>query len=431
MPNTVKKIGIQAFFDCTSLTTITGISNVEYIGTSAFSELIGDKYIPWYNNLPDGLLYLGKVLYGYKGTMPANTILNVKEGTTQIGGKGFGGQDGLTAINIPKSVVTVFAIGECKNLKSIKVASDNPVLDSRNNCNAVIETATNTLMAGCVETTIPSTVKAIGYRAMAGTPIVTMIIPNSVESIAEGAFSGCRYLETVIIGNGLKEIVTDWLFSNCEKLGSIIISPSNPFYDSRDDCNAIIEKATNKLIIGCQNTIIPQTVTSIGEHAFWTSNNNMQLLKIPDAVEIIEDEAFRNLYKLQSITFGKGVKKVGNHLLIWCYDLKNICVMSDTPFDIVDSTFDSDYDYGTRLYDEVTLYVPAGSKINYMTSNGWARFKNIVEFDPDTFDPSTLGIHDVMIDDDKDAPVFDIFGRKLSQPRKGINIINGKKVIVK
>lgn len=426
MPKTVKSLGQQAFYACKSLSTITGISNLEYIGISVFSGA-GSSFnesIPWYNSLPDGLLYLGKVLYGYKGTMQANTTLNVKEGTTQLGGEGFGGQDGLVAINVPNSVVTVFSIGDCKNLKSITVASDNPVFDSRNNCNAIIETATNTLVVGCMESTIPSTVTAIGTRALAETPITTLIIPNSVESIAEGAFSGCSQLETVVIGSGLKKIDTEWVFSSCNKLGTILIAPSNPYYDSRDNCNAIIETATNKLIIGCQNTIIPQTVESIGEHAFWTSNANMLHLNIPDAVTTIEKEAFRNLYKLQSITFGKGMKKAGNHLLIWCYDLQTITVLSDTPFDIEDDTFDNDYSSGTRIYDEITLYVPVGSKINYMTSNGWTRFKHIVEFDPSE-------IKDAILDNETKKTAFSLSGKQLTAPHKGINIIGGKKVVVR
>ncbi len=72
-----------------------------------------------------------------------------------------------------------------------------------------------------------------------------------------------------------------------------------------------------------------------------------------------------------------------------------------------------------------TLYVPTGTKAKYQSTEGWKNFQNIVEFDP-----SALGKH-VTMDADKDAPVFDLFGRKLSQPRKGINIINGRKVIVK
>ena len=430
LPTTIKIIGQQAFFDCMSLTTITGISGAEYIGLSAFSGLDSGTYIPWYDNLPDGPLYLGKVLYSYKGIMPENTTFNIKEGTTQIGAYAFDGQKGLVAINIPQSVVSVTQLGGCDNLKAITVASQNPTYDSRNNCNGVVETATNTLVAGCSNTVIPTTVKSIGSWSMTRMPITSLVIPDNIESIGEGAFSGCEKLESVIIGKGLKSIEVVWLFYGCYSLNSIIVSSANPYFDSRDNCNAIILTKTDKLIVGCQTTVIPQTVRSIGEKAFWTSNEKLLSLVIPDAVEELDSEPFRNLYKLKSIIFGKGIKKVGSHLLIWCYDLSDIYMMSDTPFEIVEKTFDSDYSSGTRYYDEVTLHVPIGSKINYLTSIGWYKFKNIVEFDPSTFDPTVLCVHGVKAAD-TDRHVYDLNGRRLMHPKKGINIIGGKKVLAK
>lgn len=433
LPTTIKRIGQQAFYNCMSLSTITGISDgVEYIGLSAFSGPSTGTHIPWYDNLPKGLLYLGKVLYSYKGTMPENTTLDVKYGTTQIGVDAFDGQDGLVAINIPQSVVSIGRLGECNNLKTIKVAPLNSVFDSRNNCNAIIETATNTLIAGCGNTVIPTTVKKIGSYAMYKMPITSLVIPDNIESIADGAFCECGKLESVIIGKGLKSIDTDRVFYGCYALSSIFVLPSNPYFDSRDNCNAIIRSESNKLIVGCQTTIIPQTVKKIGEYAFWTSNEKLLSLVIPDAVEEIDKETFRNLYKLQSIVFGKGIKKVGSHLLIWCYDLKDIYMMSDIPFEIEENTFDSDYSSGTRYYDEVTLHVPAGAKTNYLTSIGWYKFKNIVEFDPISFDPTISNVENVSVDTNSvNSLIYNLSGQRLDKPRKGINIIGGKKVMVK
>ena len=377
LPSTIKSIGAQAFYNCTSLSTITGISQVEYIGNSAFT-LLSDGNIPWFDKLPDGPLYIGKTLYAYKGTMSDGTIINVKEGTTQICNWAFTNYDALSAVIIPKSVVSVGPFGKCVNLNTVKVANDNPVLDSRDNCNAVIETATNTLVSGCSGTVIPSTVKAIGSYAMQYVPITSIEIPNNIAKVAEGAFGNCSNLKKVVIGSGLKEIDSDRTFYGCDALKEISVSTANPYYDSRDNCNAIIETASDKLVIGCQNTVIPQTVMAIGEFAFWTSYEDMNSLIIPDAVTDIEREAFRCLYNLESITFGRGVKKAGDNILNFCESLKTIRVMSVMPFEITERTFDSDYNSGTRFYDEVALLVPMGSKDSY-TGSSWKKFKNIVE----------------------------------------------------
>jgi hypothetical protein len=128
------------------------------------------------------------------------TNINIPNSVTTIGYKAFNNCSGLTTINIPNSVTTIkpFAFSGCSSLATISVASDNPKYDSRNNCNAIIETATNTLIAGCMNTTIPNSVTSIGEGAFSGCSNLTTInIPNSVTYIGEGAFSYCIYLNDV------------------------------------------------------------------------------------------------------------------------------------------------------------------------------------------------------------------------------------------
>ena len=146
--------------------------------------------------------------------------------------------------------VSVEKIDKWESLEysSIIVAEGNPVYDSRNNCNAIIETATNKLVYGCKNTVIPSSVTSIGSSAFSGCSGLTSIsIPSSVTSIGSGAFYGCSGLTT------------------------ITVDADNPVYDSRNNCNAIIQTTTNRLISGCKNTVIPSSVTSIGNYAFWES----------------------------------------------------------------------------------------------------------------------------------------------------------------
>lgn len=381
--NGVKKLDSYVFFGCSSLSTITGIQSLEYIGSNAFDDSYSD-YIPWYNNLPDGLLYLGKVLYKYKGTMPDNTSIDIKEGTTMIGSHAFYYCNGLVSVTIPQSVkdISYSAFVACPNLGSIIVASGNETFDSRNNCNAIVKTATNTIIAGCKTTTFPNTVTAIGMYAFSGSVPEEVVIPNNIDSIAYEAFYFCDDLKSVIIGKGTRKIETkNWnghAFFYCKNLRSIAVASGNPYLDSRDNCNAIIDKATDRLIAGCPTTIIPSSVKSIGSEAF-ENYNGIYSVTIPDRVETIEYRAFDGLSDLHTLVLGKNLKTIGTEAFSGCRQLKIIQSLANEPAEMDESVFAYNSSQPDIVYDNATLYVPVGSKINYMTSNGWSKFKNIKE----------------------------------------------------
>lgn len=106
----------------------------------------------------------------------------------------------------------------CSGLISITVAEGNPVYDSRENCNAIIKTSSNTLISGCKNTTIPNSVTTIGRTAFSCcTGLTSVTIPNSVTGIDYYAFEDCTNLTTVSIGNGVTSI-GNGAFANCHKL---------------------------------------------------------------------------------------------------------------------------------------------------------------------------------------------------------------------
>lgn len=284
----------------------------------------------------------------------------ISENVQSIGERAFSACGDLTDVFIPRSVTHIgkeafkcydigygdgYVIETFSHLTSIVVESGNPVYDSRNNCNAIIETATNMLLVGSANTIIPVGIQSIAGGAFEGCQGLTSIeIPDSVKDIYGMAFANCRDLSSVRLHNGTTSIGNSaffectslkdiYIFGSIQKIGynafsgcpleTIVVDSSNPVYDSRDNCNAIIETATNILLEGSANTKIPSSVTLIGNNAF-AGRTSLTHIDIPGTVTAIEGDAFRNCENLVSISFSEGLQKVESDVFDGCSSLTEL-----------------------------------------------------------------------------------------------------------
>ena len=286
------------------------------------------------------------------------TSVTIPNSVTNIGFYAFWGCSGLTSITIPSSVTSLkYAFSNCSGLTSIIVEEGNTVYDSRNNCNAIIETATNTLLRGCNSTTIPNTVTTID-GAFSGCNNLYITIPNSVTSIGSSTFQECTGTTTIIVEEG------------------------NPVYDSRDNCNAIIETASDKLIAGCNTTIIPNSVKTIGGSAFM-SCRSLTSITIPNSVTHIEPYAFASCSGLTSVYVQGGLTSIGANSFIGSMNITDFYLFNeDVPIIFPDLTYGQDCKYslfGKPNPVNATLHVPAGSLDAYKADDQWTKnFKEIV-----------------------------------------------------
>lgn len=283
----VTSIGRFAFYACTDLTGISLPSTITTIGNGAFEGCSGLSFI----YLPDSIISIGDAAFwGCSGL----TSMTIPQSVTSIGYGAFRGCSNIVAITIPASVTSIghAAFSQCNNLSSIQVDAANPNYDSREGCNAIIETRTNTLLSGCKTTIIPHSVSAIGSEAFDDCKGLTAImLPPQVTHIGQKAFWGCSGLTSIALPEGVTEIA-DWTFSYCTNLTSIVI---------------------------------PNTVKTIGYGAF-RECRKLNDIMLPNSISFIATDAFLNCSGMTSFTLPSSVRHIGYNAFDGCRNLSALTI---------------------------------------------------------------------------------------------------------
>lgn len=387
--------GVTIYYSWTNGNTELAVS---YRGTSVgsyFDEYSGNVVIPATVNY-EGTDYPVTSIDGAFWYCSELTSVSIPNSVKSIGRLAFSYCSKLSSITIPNSVTSIDneAFSGCYALTSIIVEEGNTVFDSRDNCNAIIRTATNTLIAGCQNTTILNSVTSLGDYAFAGCRNLTSVtIPNSVTTIGSNAFSGCTNLTSVTIPKSVTIFGTG-VFQSCDALTSIIVEEGNTVYDSRDNCNAVIRTATNALMAGCQNTTIPNTVTLIGDYAFYECTNltnidipnsvtsigmsafqyctGLTRIDIPNSVTTISPYAFYECSNVTTLTIGSSMTEIGPYSFAYFRSLTDVyCYAKRVP------TTNSNAFNNTPYNSSATLHVPAASIELYRAAEPWKNFFKI------------------------------------------------------
>lgn len=307
----LSEIGTYAFYKCYNLRSVTVPEGVTRLGKGVFFDCNSLSEI----SLPANLVSIGEYAFDACHSI---SEMKVPEGVKDIGEFAFSYCSGLKRFSLPSTVTSMAsnALSNCYYLEAISVDPANTAYDSREDCNAIVETKSNTLVIGCMNTVIPSSVRTIGIGAFTGCQgLTSIVVPQGVTTIDERAFTSCGYMTDVSL---------------------------------------------------------PTTLKTIGAGAFWGCSSLTSVV-VPYGVTSIGSSAFKSCYKLASVYLPSSLTKMGTDVFYDSPVLSSVTVGFASPITITEATFPN--------RKKAVLYVPRGSKREFLTAVGWKDFHSIVEID--------------------------------------------------
>jgi hypothetical protein len=365
IPNNVESIGDNAFEECSNLASLHIGNGVTSIGKNAFDGTA------WFNNQKDGIVYAGKVAYCYKGKMPANTTIILESGTLAIAEEAFYGFDNLTSVDIPNSVTSIgnnafektsWYINQPGGLVYAGKVAYKYKGEMPTNTDIVLEDGTLAIADGAFQVlddeglivgqvgdfddsdhycltsvTIPNSVTSIGNDAFLGCRGLTSVtIPNSVTSIGENAFQGCSGLTSVTIPNSVTSIGEN-VFRDCSGLTSVtLLCPYTVPSSTFAGCLNIQEVTYNCWAVtpifsglsSIERVTMKEDVKEILKVAF-KNCKNLTTVNIGSSVIFIRESAFEGCSGLTSVTIPNSVTSIGRYAFADCSGLTSVTVQGN------------------------------------------------------------------------------------------------------
>lgn len=362
IPNTITAIGQYAFYDCISLTEMeipTSVTNIDRYAFSGCSNLtsvnIPNSVIsiglncftdtPFFNNQPDGVVYLGSVLYKYKGTMPENTSITIEDGTISISPEAFSNCRNLTSVNIPSSITTIgeSAFSSCYGLTSVVIPQSVTTIgkEAFEYCHNLVKSAypeslSNPFPSGVsIAYSTDAIIDENGAIFNGDKTLLYFVpcdatevrIPSSVTSIDANAFLGCTDLTTLYYDAINCTVTQDWL-KDSTAISSFTISNGVK----------IIPEYLCYNLTKLNTMTIPNTVTEIGANAF------------------------NGCSSLKSLVIGAGVTSIGENAFSKCKVYKAFWLPNSKPS-------------GKSNLNATINYVSDAKTYSCVNSSGWLEYK--------------------------------------------------------
>lgn len=382
-----------------------GVAN---IGNSAFEGCYNLKSI----NIANGVTSIGDSAFGGCWKL---TDISIPNSVTSIGKSAFYSCRKLESIIIPSSVTSINGaqFSYCYALSSIIVDGQNKQYDSRNGCNAIIDTKTNALISGCQSSSVPYGITKIGTYAFLGcSKLTSIVLPSSVSVVDMGAFRDCAGLANITISNGLETIGNE-AFDGCASLTHVEIPNSvnrigaNAFWKCTkikditipdsitsieigtfNGCSSLtditipnrVTSIDSSAFSGCSSLVsitVPNSVTSIGSGAF-NYCSSLVRIAMPSNLKRIEDGLFNECSSLKTIIIPDSVKEIGKNAFLRCKSLGGAYFCGDAPsvyndeiFYKCNSTFCIYYTPGTSGWTDSDAYNAAASTWNGYLLKTW------------------------------------------------------------
>ena len=351
LPDSVLTIGKRAFAENDYLETVRIGNGVRDIGDYIF----GGNYGITITNIGNKVEHIGKGVFEYSIIEQANLPSTL----ITIGAMAFIGCSGLSTLSIPNSVISLgeSAFSGCKDITSLAISTSMTEIKP-----STFEACTN-----ITSVYIPNSITSIEDRAFNNcTSLSPLTLPINLNSIGWRAFAGCRSIPAITIPKTVNSIASE-AFELCTGVLSVEVEYDNTKYDSRNNCNAIIETATNKLLFGCRNTTIPNGVTSIDANAF--RGCGFTSIIIPNSVTSIGSQAFRDCSNLTNVTISESVTSIEYETFYGCSSLTSV-VIPDSVTKIGDNAFH---------YCENLTAITIGDNVTEIGSGAFSECKNLTE----------------------------------------------------